>query len=145
MIAGPMQARGRVIETHGDVADVRVAVAPSCHGCRARAVCADRGGQVIRIVAPANTAVGDPVLLELDQANFALGAAIGYLLPALTLLLGAAVSSLAGDTAAPLGAAIGLSTGLLLVRLLHRRLLADRLQPTASLPCPSQSVSGEKP
>ena len=145
MIAGPLQARGRVIEVHGDEANVRIAAASSCQGCRARALCTDGGEQVIRIAAPANTSVDDPVLLELDQANFALGVAIGYLLPALTLLLGAAVASLAGDTAAALGAAVGLSTGLLLVRLLHRRLLADRLQPTASLTCPSQSVSGEKP
>lgn len=144
-MAGPLQARGRVIEVQGDVAAIRTATASSCHGCRARALCTDGGEQVVRIVAPANTSVGDPVLLELDQANFALGVAIGYLLPALTLLLGAAVSSLAGDTAAALGAAVGLSIGLVLVRLLHRRLLADRLQPTASVTCPSQSVSGESP
>jgi hypothetical protein len=55
---------------------------------------------------------------------------IGYLLPALTLLLGAAV---------------GLSAGLFLVPLLHRRLLANRLPPAASVPCPSQSFPGESP
>jgi len=145
VIASPLQARGRVIEVRGDVAAIRIAVASSCHGCRARAFCADGGGQVIRIVAPANTSVGDPVLLELDQANFALGVAIGYLLPVLTLLLGAAVSSLAGDAAAAVGAAVGLTSGLWLVQPLHHRLLADRLQPTASLTCPSQSVSGDNP
>lgn len=144
-MADPLEARGRVVALHGDVADVRMAVASSCQGCRARAVCTDGGGQLIRIVAPPNASVDDPVLLELDQANFALGVAIGYLLPALMLLLGAAVSSFAGDAAAALGAAIGLATGLLLVRLLHRRLLAERLQPTASVTCPSQSVSGERP
>jgi len=144
-MADPLEARGRVVALHGDVADVRMAVASSCQGCRARAVCTDGGGQLIRIVAPPNASVDDPVLLELDQANFALGVAIGYLLPALMLLLGAAVSSFAGDAAAAPGAAIGLATGLLLVRLLHRRLLAERLQPTASVTCPSQPVSGERP
>jgi len=144
-MADLLEARGRLVALHGNSADVRMAVASSCQGCRARPVCADGGGRIIRIVAPPNASVGDPVLLELDQANFALGVAIGYLLPALLLLLGAAVSSFAGDAAAALGAAIGLVTGLLLVRLLHRRLLADRLQPTASVTCPSQPFPGECP
>lgn len=144
-MADPLEARGRVVALHGDAADVRMDLASSCQGCRARAVCTDNGGHLIRIVAPPNASVGDPVLLELDQANFALGVAIGYLLPALMLLLGAAVSSFAGDAATAFGAAIGLASGLLLVRLLHRRLLADRLQPTASVTHPSQPVSGERP
>ena len=86
-----------------------------------------------------------PVVLKLEQTNFTLGMAIGYLLPAVTLLLGAALLSFAGDAAAALGAAIGLTTGLFLVRLLHRRLFADRVQPAASVTCPSQSFPGESP
>lgn len=71
--------------------------------------------------------------------------AIGYLLPVVTLLLGAALFSFAGDAAAALGAALGLTTGLFLVRLLHRRLLAGNLQPTVSVTCSSQSFPGESP
>ncbi|WP_273702855.1 hypothetical protein [Candidatus Accumulibacter vicinus] len=45
----------------------------------------------------------------------------------MALLLGAAWLSFAGDVAVALGIAFGLTTGLFLVRLLRRRLLADRL------------------
>ncbi|HMW56317.1 MAG: SoxR reducing system RseC family protein [Candidatus Accumulibacter phosphatis] len=145
MTAGPLQARGRVVGVHGDVAEVRIDAASGCHACRARAVCGHGSEQSLRVTALADMAVGDPVLLELDQANFALAMAIGYLLPVVTLLLGAALFSFAGDAAAALGAALGLTTGLFLVRLLHRRLLAGNLQPTVSVTCSSQSFPGESP
>lgn len=145
MMPGTLEARGRVVDVRGDVAEVRIAVASSCHGCRARAVCGSGAERSVRITAPANAVVGDPVVIKLEQTNFTLGMAIGYLLPAVTLLLGAALFSFAGDAAAALGAAIGLTTGLFLVRLLHRRLLADRVQPAASVTCSSQSFPGESP
>ena len=77
MTAGPLQARGRVVGVHGDVAEVRIDAASGCHACRTRAVCGHGSEQSLRVTALADMAVGDPVLLELDQANFALALAIG--------------------------------------------------------------------
>ena len=145
MKPGMLEARGRVVEVRDGTAEVRLAVASSCHGCRAQGVCSSGREQSVRIAAADGVAVGDVVSLALGEAQFSLGVAIGYLLPALTLLLGAVLLSFAGDTAAALGAAVGLAVGILLVRLLSRRLLADRLRPAATITCQPQSLPGEHP
>lgn len=145
MMPGMLEARGRVVEVRDGTAEVRLAVASSCHGCRAQGVCGSGREQSVRIAAAGGLAVGDVVSLALGEAQFSLGVAIGYLMPALTLLLGAALLSFAGDTAAALGAAVGLAVGILLVRLLSRRLLADRLRPVATITCQPQSLPGEHP
>ncbi len=145
MMPGMLEARGRVVEVRDGTAEVRLAVASSCHGCRAQGVCGSGREQSVRIAAAGGLAVGDVVSLALGKAQFSLGIAIGYLMPALTLLLGAALLSFAGDTPAALGAAVGLAVGILLVRLLSRRLLADRLRPAATITCQPQSLPGEHP
>jgi positive regulator of sigma E activity len=146
MKPGMLEARGRVVEVRDGTAEVRLAVASSCHGCRAQGVCSSGSEQSVRIAAADDgLAVGDVVSLALGEAQFSLGVAIGYLLPALTLLLGAVLLSFAGDTAAAFGAAVGLAVGILLVRLLSRRLLADRLRPVATITCQPQSLPGEPP
>ena len=64
---GTLEARGRVVDVRGDVAEVRIAGASSCHGCRARAVCGSGAERSVRITAPANAVVGDPVVIKLEQ------------------------------------------------------------------------------
>jgi positive regulator of sigma E activity len=145
MMPGRLEARGRVVEVRDGMAEVRLAVASSCHGCRAQGVCSSGREQSVCIAAADGLAVGDVVSLALGEAQFSLGVAIGYLMPALTLLLGAVLLSFAGDTAAALGAVAGLAVGILLVRLLSRRLLADRLRPVATINCQPQSLPGEHP
>lgn len=140
-----VETRGRVIALHDGLADVRVAAASACASCRTRNVCGSGHERSLQIPAPAHAVVGDTVSLQLPQDSFSLGMLIGYLLPAVTLLLGAALLSSGGDAFAALGAGLGLALGLALARLLHRRLLGDRLQAVATLTCSSHPFPGDTP
>ncbi|MEF8701584.1 MAG: SoxR reducing system RseC family protein [Candidatus Accumulibacter sp. UW26] len=145
MMSKTLEARGRVVEVRDGVAEVRLPVASGCQSCRAQAVCGSGREKSVHVAAASGLAVGDNVSLQVGETSFSLGAVIGYLLPALTLLLGAALFSFAGDAAAVLGATIGLVSGILLVRFLDRRFLADRLQPVATVTCSPPSLPGENP
>jgi sigma-E factor negative regulatory protein RseC len=117
-----MTAQGRVIAVAGARAQVRIEPASGCSGCGSRGSCAGGKSQVIWVEAEPGVAAGDTVNFALKEGTFRSAAFLGYLLPAVTTLIGAALAAEGGDVASALGAAAGLFVGLLIVRILGRRL-----------------------
>lgn len=113
---------GEVVAVENGVAKVRLEVAAACGGCGSRGSCASGGAaeRVIEMHVSDHTRLGDRLAVSLPATALTLAALLGYLLPPLSLLAGAIVGALAfgGDLPAVLGALLGLSAGLLMVRLI---------------------------
>jgi positive regulator of sigma E activity len=117
-----MTAQGRVAAVAGARAQVRIEPASGCSSCGSRGSCAGGKSQVIWVNAQPGVAAGDTIHFALRAGTFRCAALLGYLLPAMTTLTGAGLAAVGGDIASALGAAVGLFVGLLIVRILGRRL-----------------------
>jgi positive regulator of sigma E activity len=95
---------------------------------------------VIWLDATPGVAAGDTVNFALKEGTFRSAAFLGYLLPAVTTLTGAALAADGGDIASALGAATGLFVGLLIVRILGRRL--TRNEPTGACTTDTPTLTG---
>ena len=116
---------------------VTVARGEACHSCEARGACQALGGPtsdlVVAVENPVGAALGDRVVLTMDEAAVVKASAVLYLIPALCLVGGAtigwAVASARAWDADPLaiaGCIAGLAIGLVLARIIGRRLSGTR-------------------
>jgi positive regulator of sigma E activity len=135
-----MTAQGQVIAVAGSRAQVRIEPASGCSSCGSRGSCAGGNSQVIWVDARPGIAAGDRVSFALTEATFRSAALIGYLLPAVTTLTGAGLAAGGGDVASALGAAAGLFVGLLIVRILGRRI--TRNEPTGACTTDTPTLTG---
>ena len=117
-----VERSGEVIGFANGVAKIRLERASGCSGCGSRGTCASGSAveQVVHMLLPERTKLGDHVTVAMPASSVALAAILGYLLPLLCLLLGAiaADTAVGGNVAAVIGAAAGFVAGLLLARLI---------------------------
>jgi sigma-E factor negative regulatory protein RseC len=135
-----MTAQGHVVAVADGRAQVRIEPASGCSSCGSRGSCTGGKAQVIWVDAAPGVAAGDTVNFSLRDSTFRAAALLGYLLPAVTTLIGAALAAGGGDGMSALGAAAGLSGGLILVRLLGRRL--TRKEPTGTCTSETPTLTG---
>ena len=135
-----MTAQGHVVAVADGRAQVRIEPASGCSSCGSRGSCAGGKAQVIWVDAAPGVVAGDTVSFSLRDSTFRAAAFLGYLLPAVTTLIGAAITAGGGDGMSALGAAAGLSIGLVLVRLLGRRL--TRKEPTGTCTPETPTLTG---
>ncbi len=119
-----IERNGEVIGFERGMAQIRLERESGCSACGSRGSCASgsAAAQVIHMVLPERTRLGDQVTVSMPSSSVALAALLGYLLPPVCLLIGAmlAAASYEGDAAAVLGAGLGFVAGLLLARLISR-------------------------
>jgi positive regulator of sigma E activity len=135
-----MTAQGRVIAIAGSRAQVRIEPASGCSSCGSRGSCAGGKPQVIWVDAGPGVTIGELVNFALRDGTFRAAALLGYLLPAVTTLIGAAVAADGGDIASAVGAAAGLFVGLVIVRILGRRL--TRKEPVGACTPDIPTING---
>ena len=135
-----MTAQGRVIAVAGGRAQVRIEPASGCSSCGSRGGCAGGKSQVIWVEATPGVAAGDTVNFALRDGTFRAAAFLGYLLPAVMTLTGAGLAADGGDAASALGAAAGLVVGLVIVRILGRRL--TRKEPSGACTTDIPTLTG---
>jgi sigma-E factor negative regulatory protein RseC len=139
-----ISSRGRIVAIADGMAEVQVAAISACGSCRSKETCgtaaATANTQIVRIDATTGMHAGDEISLQMEAATVAGGALLGYLMPVLSLLGGAIAGSVwfGGDVAAALGAGIGLTLGLLALRLSNRHIFRNGLHPAV---CASSSAS----
>ncbi|QIK38576.1 SoxR reducing system RseC family protein [Caldichromatium japonicum] len=114
-----IERQGRILSIANGEATIRIDMPTACARC-GLSTCAGRAGSV-SLSAPPGARPGDAVTLALPEAALLRGALLVYLLPAAATLVGAIALAFAGDSAAVAGAACGLGLGLIIVRLLGRR------------------------
>jgi sigma-E factor negative regulatory protein RseC len=130
-----METRGRIVAIANGMADVRIAAISACGSCRSKESCGTAAtasnAQIVRVDATPGMHTGDEISLQMEASTVAGGALLGYLMPALSVIGGAIAGSewFGSDAAAAIGAGIGLSVGLLTLRLSNRHIFRNGLSP----------------
>jgi len=141
-----VERSGEVIGFEQGMAQIRLERESGCSACGSRGTCASgsAAAQVIHMVLPERTRLGDQVTVSTPSSSVALAALLGYLLPPVCLLAGAiaASTSYEGDAAAVLGAGFGFVAGLLLARLISRFVFG---RETVHSTCSPDLLPGEQP